>query len=72
MMIYLKIFNMQRKQKALFLFMLLRKKEKAISLLKVIQSGTWHGTGPYKIETGDFVKTASNSPMHGVHLSVKR
>ncbi len=24
--------------------------------------GTWHGTGPYKIETGDFVKTSSNAP----------
>ncbi|WP_339250488.1 1-deoxy-D-xylulose-5-phosphate synthase [Sporosarcina sp. FSL W8-0480] len=24
--------------------------------------GTWHGTGPYKIETGDFVKSATNAP----------
>lgn len=24
--------------------------------------GTWHGTGPYKIETGDFVKSASVAP----------
>lgn len=24
--------------------------------------GTWHGTGPYKIETGDFVKSASIAP----------
>ncbi|WP_124071433.1 1-deoxy-D-xylulose-5-phosphate synthase [Filibacter tadaridae] len=24
--------------------------------------GTWHGTGPYKIETGDFVKTSSVAP----------
>lgn len=24
--------------------------------------GTWHGTGPYKIETGDFVKTPSIAP----------
>ena len=24
--------------------------------------GTWHGTGPYKIETGDFVKSSSVAP----------
>lgn len=24
--------------------------------------GTWHGTGPYKIETGDFVKSATTAP----------
>ncbi|WP_248509752.1 1-deoxy-D-xylulose-5-phosphate synthase [Sporosarcina sp. NCCP-2222] len=24
--------------------------------------GTWHGTGPYKIETGDFVKSVSAGP----------
>ncbi|QTD41730.1 1-deoxy-D-xylulose-5-phosphate synthase [Sporosarcina sp. Te-1] len=24
--------------------------------------GTWHGTGPYKIDTGDFVKSVSNGP----------
>ncbi len=24
--------------------------------------GTWHGTGPYKIETGDFVKSSSSAP----------
>lgn len=24
--------------------------------------GTWHGTGPYKIETGDFVKSTSVAP----------
>lgn len=24
--------------------------------------GTWHGTGPYKIETGDFVKSAVTGP----------
>ena len=24
--------------------------------------GTWHGTGPYKIETGDFVKSVSKAP----------
>ena len=24
--------------------------------------GTWHGTGPYKIETGDFVKTVTTAP----------
>lgn len=24
--------------------------------------GTWHGTGPYKIETGDFIKSVSTAP----------
>src|SRR5699024_9529122 len=24
--------------------------------------GTWHGTGPYKIETGDFIKSAASAP----------
>lgn len=24
--------------------------------------GTWHGTGPYKIETGDFIKSSSTAP----------
>lgn len=24
--------------------------------------GTWHGTGPYKIETGDFVKSTTTAP----------
>src|SRR5690606_27336715 len=24
--------------------------------------GTWHGTGPYKIETGDFIKTVDSKP----------
>lgn len=24
--------------------------------------GTWHGTGPYKIETGDFIKSSTTAP----------
>ena len=24
--------------------------------------GTWHGTGPYKMETGEFVKSAAKGP----------
>ena len=31
--------------------------------------GNWHGTGPYKIETGDFVKACSlHHLLHGVSL----
>ena len=26
------------------------------------ESGNWHGTGPYKIETGDFVKPVESPP----------
>ncbi|MGN1399954.1 MAG: 1-deoxy-D-xylulose-5-phosphate synthase [Bacillus sp. (in: firmicutes)] len=31
--------------------------------------GTWHGTGPYKIETGTFVKSASKGPAWSALVS---
>lgn len=38
------------------------KKGKGYSPAEDDKVGTWHGTGPYKIETGDFVKSASIAP----------
>ena len=42
--------------------MSLRKKEKDINQQKMIRIGNWHGTGPYKIETGDFIKPVQTPP----------
>ena len=36
------------------------KKGKGYSPAEDDKIGTWHGTGPYKIETGDFVKSTSS------------
>ena len=63
---FLKIFNMQKKRKVLFFCMLLRKKEKGIHQLKEIKRVHWHGTGPYKIETGDFVKTEQRPSLESL------
>jgi len=38
------------------------KKGKGYSPAEDDKIGTWHGTGPYKIETGDFVKSSSVAP----------
>ena len=38
------------------------KKGKGFSPAEDDKIGTWHGTGPYKIETGDFVKSLSSAP----------
>ncbi|WNS74175.1 1-deoxy-D-xylulose-5-phosphate synthase [Bacillus sp. DTU_2020_1000418_1_SI_GHA_SEK_038] len=38
------------------------KKGKGYSPAERDTTGTWHGTGPYKIETGDFVKPANTPP----------
>lgn len=38
------------------------KKGKGYSPAEDDKIGTWHGTGPYKIETGDFVKSSSVTP----------
>ncbi|HJF33056.1 MAG TPA: 1-deoxy-D-xylulose-5-phosphate synthase [Sporosarcina psychrophila] len=38
------------------------KKGKGYSPAEDDKIGTWHGTGPYKIETGDFVKSSSTAP----------
>ncbi|MEH7124463.1 1-deoxy-D-xylulose-5-phosphate synthase [Bacillus sp. JJ1532] len=38
------------------------KKGKGYSPAERDTTGTWHGTGPYKIETGDFVKPVNTPP----------
>ena len=38
------------------------KKGKGYSPAEEDKIGTWHGTGPYKINTGDFVKSSSVAP----------
>jgi 1-deoxy-D-xylulose-5-phosphate synthase len=38
------------------------KKGKGYSPAEDDKIGTWHGTGPYKIETGDFVKSSTTAP----------
>lgn len=40
----------------------LTKKGKGYSPAERDTTGTWHGTGPYKIETGDFVKPVNTAP----------
>ncbi|GAA3322168.1 hypothetical protein GCM10020331_040960 [Ectobacillus funiculus] len=57
---YWKIFITRKKQKGRFLFMLSRKKGKGYKPAESDIVGTWHGTGPYKIESGDFVKPAGD------------
>ncbi|WP_239584760.1 1-deoxy-D-xylulose-5-phosphate synthase [Chryseomicrobium aureum] len=40
----------------------LTKKGKGFKPAELDTVGTWHGTGPYKMETGDFVKSAAKGP----------
>ncbi|WP_042346048.1 1-deoxy-D-xylulose-5-phosphate synthase [Bacillus massiliigorillae] len=40
----------------------LTKKGKGYQPAEIDKVGTWHGTGPYKIETGAFVKAVTNAP----------
>ena len=51
-----------KKMEGPVLLHILTKKGKGYSPAEDDKIGTWHGTGPYKIETGDFVKSASIAP----------
>lgn len=51
------------------MFTLLRKKEKVINRIESDVIGTWHGTGPYKIESGDFVKPKEVAPAWSAVVS---
>lgn len=44
------------------LFHVITKKGKGYRPAEDDKIGTWHGTGPYKIETGDFVKSTAIAP----------
>ena len=51
-----------KKTKGPVLLHVITKKGKGYTPAERDTTGNWHGTGPYKIETGDFVKTPSKGP----------
>lgn len=54
--------NYAKKMEGPVLFHVITKKGKGYRPAEDDKIGTWHGTGPYKINTGDFVKSASTAP----------
>jgi 1-deoxy-D-xylulose-5-phosphate synthase len=51
-----------KKTKGPVLLHVITKKGKGYHPAESDTIGTWHGTGPYKIETGDFVKSSTTAP----------
>ncbi|MDI2587994.1 1-deoxy-D-xylulose-5-phosphate synthase [Psychrobacillus sp. NEAU-3TGS] len=51
-----------KKMKGPVLLHVITKKGKGYKPAEQDKIGTWHGTGPYKTETGAFVKSATNAP----------
>ena len=51
-----------KKMKGPVLIHVITKKGKGFKPAEQDKIGTWHGTGPYKMETGDFVKSSSKAP----------
>lgn len=51
-----------KKMEGPVLLHVITKKGKGFSPAEEDKIGTWHGTGPYKIETGDFVQSTSVAP----------
>lgn len=51
-----------KKTKGPVLLHVITKKGKGYKPAERDTIGNWHGTGPYKVETGDFVKSPSNGP----------
>ena len=51
-----------KKTKGPVLLHVITKKGKGYRPAESDKTGNWHGTGPYKIETGDFVKSPSKGP----------
>lgn len=51
-----------KKTKGPVLLHVITKKGKGYSPAELDRTGNWHGTGPYKIETGDFVKSPAKGP----------
>ena len=51
-----------KKIKGPVLLHVITKKGKGYKPAEDDKIGTWHGTGPYKMETGDFVKSALKAP----------
>ena len=65
---YSKRCNMQKKTKVQYSFTLLQK-GKGYKPAESDVIGTWHGTGPYKIESGDFVKPKEVAPAWSAVVS---
>ena len=65
---YSKRCNMQKKTKGPVLVHVITKKEKVTNQPSDV-IGTWHGTGPYKIESGDFVKPKEVAPAWSAVVS---
>jgi 1-deoxy-D-xylulose-5-phosphate synthase len=55
-------FKYAKKTEGPVLLHVITKKGKGYNPAESDKTGTWHGTGPYKIETGDFVKPATAAP----------
>lgn len=51
-----------KKMKGPVLLHVITKKGKGFTPAEQDKIGTWHGTGPYKMETGDFVKSTAVAP----------
>ncbi|MFY4776253.1 1-deoxy-D-xylulose-5-phosphate synthase [Metabacillus sp. RGM 3146] len=51
-----------KKTKGPVLLHVITKKGKGYTPAETDKIGTWHGTGPYKIDTGDFVKPKATAP----------
>ncbi|MFF2754364.1 1-deoxy-D-xylulose-5-phosphate synthase [Psychrobacillus sp. NPDC058041] len=51
-----------KKMKGPVLLHVITKKGKGFKPAEQDKIGTWHGTGPYKMETGDFVKSTTVAP----------
>ncbi len=58
-----------KKTKGPVLLHVITKKGKGYKPAEQDKVGTWHGTGPYKIETGDFVKAKSAGPAWSALVS---
>lgn len=55
-------FTYAKKAEGPVLLHVITKKGKGYQPAETDKTGTWHGTGPYKIETGDFVKPENAPP----------
>lgn len=51
-----------KKMKGPVLLHVITKKGKGFKPAELDKIGTWHGTGPYKMETGDLIKSATKGP----------
>ena len=66
---YSKTLQYAKKTKGPVLVHVITKKGKGYKPAESDVIGTWHGTGPYKIETGDFVKPKKVAPAWSAVVS---